>query len=79
MTSQRKPLLGELLIRHGLVSAAQLNEALQKQEGTAKQLGEILVEMGAISREQLSDMLNLQRQLARAESGAQGIDSTTAA
>ena len=67
MASQPRPLLGELLLRRGLISSAQLKEALEKQAGTTSQLGEILIGMGAINREQLSETLELQDRLARGE------------
>ena len=60
MTARRRPLLGELLVRHGLISPAELTTALEKQQGTTKRLGEILVEMGAMSEADLTRMLELQ-------------------
>lgn len=61
MPSRPEPLLGELLLRHRLVSPPQLEEALQKQRGTPKHLGEILVEMGAISEADLASQPTLSR------------------
>jgi len=60
VTARRRPLLGELLVRHGLISPAELTTALEKQQGTTKRLGEILVEMGAMSEADLTRMLELQ-------------------
>ena len=72
MPSHPKPLLGELLLRRGVISSDQLTEALQTQAGTTKHLGEILVEMGAISPEQLTETLKLQEQLARGGGDTRG-------
>ena len=69
MGSEARPRLGELLLRHGLISPAQLEQALHTQEESAKHVGEILVETGAISEGELAEMLELQRQLAEGGRG----------
>ena len=40
------PLLGDLLVRHGLVSPAGLSEALALQRGTTRRLGGVLIGIG---------------------------------
>ncbi len=65
MASQARPLLGELLLCHGLISRAQLEKALREQKDSGKRLGEILIAEGAITEEQLTEMLALQREGAR--------------
>jgi len=41
--------LGEMLFREGLITHAQLEESLKRQNETKKSLGQILVEIGAIT------------------------------
>lgn len=66
MAQQRsKPLLGELLIQHGLITREQLEEALLRQRSTFKYIGEILIDMGALNRRDLMRMLELQHQLSQ--------------
>ncbi len=45
----RKLRIGDLLVDQGLISQAQLNEALAQQKATGKMLGELLVEQRIIS------------------------------
>lgn len=45
--------LGEILVEEGLVTAEQLNRALERQKETGRQLGAILIEMGFLKKEQL--------------------------
>jgi bacteriophage N4 adsorption protein B len=52
--------LGDLLLERRLITADQLNEALQQQKGIARRLGEILTEMGALGENDLE--LALQHQ-----------------
>ena len=61
MPTHGKPLLGELLLRDGLVSPAQLAEALRKQKENGKRLGRIFLDTGVLTREQLEKMLARQR------------------
>ena len=44
------PLLGELLVRAGIVASARLDEALERQLGTNRKIGELLVEMGLLHK-----------------------------
>ena len=52
-------LFGESLIRRGVISKKQLDEAIHKKETTMsnRKLGEILVRLGYISREHITDTL----------------------
>jgi transcriptional antiterminator len=52
--------IGELLLKHGIVTEEQLNEALNLQETTKKRLGEILVELGYVGSDDLLWMLSEQ-------------------
>jgi hypothetical protein len=62
---QEAPKLGELLVEHyGLISAADLERALERQKATKRMLGETLVEMGLVSEEDILKALNFQAELA---------------
>jgi adsorption protein B len=52
-----RPRLGDVLLNRGLVNAAQLNEALERQRRSARRLGEILIESGALSEDSLREAL----------------------
>ena len=65
MAGQSRPMLGELMVEHGLISRAQLKEALRRQRGTLQYVGQILVRMGAITRADLRRMLEVQHMLGR--------------
>ena len=65
MAQKSRPLLGELMVESGLITQAQLQEALNRQQSTFKYVGEILVDMGAISRRDLTRMLELQHKLSQ--------------
>jgi len=65
MPRQSRPLLGQLMVESGLISEAQLKEALNRQQSTFRYIGEILIDMGAISRRDLTRMLERQHTLSR--------------
>ena len=52
--------LGELLVRAGLISAAQLTEALGEQQRIGKRLSSLLVESGLVSETQVTQILSQQ-------------------
>ncbi len=54
MPRPEKIRLGELLIKEGLLSDAQLNDALAQQKESGRKLGRVLVEGGYVSEEQIS-------------------------
>ncbi|MEN3047028.1 MAG: type IV-A pilus assembly ATPase PilB [Candidatus Hydrothermales bacterium] len=49
--------IGELLIKYGLITKEQLEEALKKQKEWGKRLGSTLVELGYITEKQLVEVL----------------------
>ena len=51
------PRLGELLVHEGVITSAQLHEALQKQRQTGAFLGQTLVELGYLSQSTLVSFL----------------------
>ena len=57
----RRDRLGDILVRTGRITAAQLEAAIARQEGDREhKLGEILVELGALQREDLESHMRLQ-------------------
>ena len=52
--------LGELLVRAGLISTTQLDEALAEQRRNGKRLGSLLVELGLVSETQVTQILSQQ-------------------
>lgn len=52
--------LGELLVRAGLISGTQLDEALAEQRKNGKRLGSLLVELGLVSETQVTQILSQQ-------------------
>ncbi len=59
-TRKKKELLGDMLVRAGLVSEGNLAAALEEQKRTLKRLGDILVQRGAVERSSLREMAQLQ-------------------
>ncbi len=57
----RRRLLGQMLVDAGLISEAQLQEALAEQQQTGERLGRILVDRGYVSKQALGQMLEAQR------------------
>src|SRR5918994_3681127 len=56
----RRDRLGDILVRSGRITPAQLQAAIERQEGDRDhKLGEILVELGALSRGQLEQYMRL--------------------
>ena len=73
--------LGELLVKKGLVSLEQIEEALKIQASTGKRLGDILVEKGYISRDVLEQVLEEYKASAEADgiiSKAEEVDPSLA-
>lgn len=58
MTNKQR--LGELLVQHGLVGQAQIDEALRLQVGGNRRLGYLLIKMGVLSDDQLLETLSVQ-------------------
>jgi type IV pilus assembly protein PilB len=58
-----QPKLGDILMQAGVISDAQLSEALKKQKYTGKRLGEILISEGIITEIKLAEALSTQLKL----------------
>ena len=57
----RRDRLGDILVRSGRITAEQLRQAVDRQDGEREQkLGEILVQQGAISRDELQRYIRVQ-------------------
>src|ERR687891_1113724 len=52
--------LGDLLVAEGLITDAQLRQALAEQKGKTDKLGSVLVRVGALTEEQLIGFLSRQ-------------------
>jgi hypothetical protein len=52
--------LGAMLVRAGLITQAQLQQALDVQKRTLRRLGDILVELGMVTKDELREMTALQ-------------------
>jgi type IV pilus assembly protein PilB len=55
--------LGEILLRQGLITPQQLNEALARQKDTRKRLGETLISLGYVAEEKIYAALSQQWQV----------------
>ncbi len=60
LLSQSRMLIGEMLVRAGLIRTSQLVDALNKQKQDGRRIGEILVDSGALSTERLDRFLRSQ-------------------
>ncbi len=56
----KKDLLGNIMVRAGVIPEAKLEEALQTQQRTGRRLGDVLVEMGAVERPTIREFARLQ-------------------
>jgi hypothetical protein len=59
-----RPLLGSVLVTHGVVESGELDEALLDQAESGKHLGEILVDRGLIGRPELDRAIAGQSEVA---------------
>jgi len=63
MSSATNTLLGHLLLNHGMVTAEELEDALQRQQVTKAPLGQILVTSGVLQQQELEIVLRAQTRL----------------
>ncbi|MCZ0983288.1 hypothetical protein O1L60_41330 [Streptomyces diastatochromogenes] len=57
---QNRPRLGELLVRAGRLTPAQVDEALLQQSTSGKRLGALLIELGMVDERSLIEALSVQ-------------------
>ena len=62
--------LGEILLKHGMISLAQLEKVVALQQGTGKPLGELVVSEGMLTRQQVMQALSWQQQSEKVEQQA---------
>lgn len=60
MASRKKIRIGDLLVEHGVITGAQLEEALGAQKTSGQKLGRILIDNGYVTEEALLDLLSTQ-------------------
>lgn len=60
MRNSTRMRIGELLLKHGYITEAQLNRALEEQKKTGQRLGRILVSLGFMPEERLVEILSAQ-------------------
>lgn len=60
VTANEAHLLGHRLVRAGLITERELEDALEEQRRTLRRLGDVLVDRGAIDRDDLRQMAQLQ-------------------
>ncbi|MDQ3122857.1 MAG: Flp pilus assembly complex ATPase component TadA, partial [Actinomycetota bacterium] len=78
--SERRPVLGSLLLRDGLVTEDELDAALAQQRlSSTRRLGEILVARGALGEDDVSRALAEQHELPFVELSEHDIDPAAAA
>ncbi|HSK10548.1 MAG TPA: ATPase, T2SS/T4P/T4SS family [Vicinamibacterales bacterium] len=58
--AEKRPRLGEVLLRHGAITQPKLEEALRQQKVKHRPLGELLVRMGFLTDEALRQALSIQ-------------------
>ncbi|GAB4346683.1 MAG: ATPase, T2SS/T4P/T4SS family [Candidatus Abyssubacteria bacterium] len=67
--------LGEILIENGVITAAQLEEALEKQRASQEFLGRTLVSMGYATEQDIVNALGIQQGMEQINLGQISIDS----
>ncbi len=70
----RAPSIGDLLLRQGLITEVQLEDALAEQSETRERLGELLCRRGHISESDLVDALSRQLGFRRFDPARDGIE-----
>lgn len=75
--SQSRMLIGEMLVRAGVITTTQLLEALNRQKTEGKKLGEILIESGALPPDRLDSFLMTQHAVATVDLTRARVDAVT--
>jgi len=61
MAEPRYKKVGEILVDQGLLTVAQVNEALEEQKVTGEKIGQVLISKGWITEQELEQVLAIQR------------------
>lgn len=61
--TKQKIKIGDLLVKNNVISAEQLQSAIDRQKQTGQRLGQVLVELGAVKEEQFLSYLSQQLQI----------------
>ena len=72
------PALGSLLVRDGLLTEEELQDALESQRDSGKRLGEILVERGSVTKTQVARLLAEQVEMPLVELEESDVDTGAA-
>ncbi|MBI5848158.1 MAG: PilT/PilU family type 4a pilus ATPase [Nitrospirae bacterium] len=59
-SASKKPMIGEVLVKYGIITQNMLKNALRRQSQVGGQIGSILIEMGYITTDTLLDFLSKQ-------------------
>ncbi|BAN70139.1 GspE/PulE family protein [endosymbiont of unidentified scaly snail isolate Monju] len=70
----RKMRLGDLLVRHGVITEEQLQDALSAQKRSGRKLGATLVELGLLTEQRLLEFLSRQLQIPLLDLSKQQVD-----
>ena len=70
-----KLLIGEMLVKNGLITEEQLKQALEMQHKENRRLGEILIELGYISTKELVWMISEQASVPFVDLEAHNVDA----
>lgn len=60
MQKKKRIRIGDLLVEHGLINEAQLEQALDEQKNSGQKLGRALIDLGLIAEDQLLTLLSEQ-------------------
>jgi len=71
---QPRKRIGDILVESGLISKAQLEQALQEQKGTGMKLGDLLIARGYITEQQKIEVLEFQLGIPHVQLHRQKID-----
>jgi type IV pilus assembly protein PilB len=76
--SEKRPRLGEVLVRNGSISAEGLDQALAEQRKRHRPLGQVLVQLGLVSDETMRQALGIQLNIPYLDLDRMDLDRTLA-
>ena len=63
MAKMEKKKLGDTLVKKGVITSAQLTQALAEQKRTGERLGRVLVNLGFITEQEMIEFLGAQMEI----------------